>query len=172
MFGVKKGWKNWHAVSVFLMTLGLCIPAGAVSTDHSHGGHNMGNVAVDKPAWLEKLEDQLKHEDLMSGMEGSQKKLDNTMMQVMDQLKSKLKEHASPASSGGGFQDSWAAHQLGQSYLLGPTEAAAKVYKGAHCPSNVPVKKYEISAINVEITLNQWGDYYPEIGRASCRERV
>jgi hypothetical protein len=79
----------------------------------------------------------------------------------MDQLKSKLKEHASPASAGGGFHDSWAGHQLGQSYLLGPTEAAAKVYRGAHCPSNAPTKTYEVSAINVEVTLNQWGDYYP-----------
>ena len=85
MFGVKKGWKNWHALAVVLLTLGLCGPAGAVSTDHSHGGHNIGNPAVDKPAWLEKLENQLEHEDLMSGMEGSQDKLDNTMMRIMDQ---------------------------------------------------------------------------------------
>ena len=68
MFGVKKGWKNWHALAVILLTLGLCVPAGAISTDHSHGGHNIGNPAVDKPAWLEKLEKQLVHEDLMSGM--------------------------------------------------------------------------------------------------------
>ena len=161
MFVVKKGWKNWYALAVVFLTLGLTVPAGAISTDHSHGSHSTGNTAVDKPAWLEKLEKQLQHEDLMSGLEGSQEKLDNTMMKVMDQLKSKLKEHASPASAGGGFHDSWASHQLGQSYLLGPTEAAAKVYKGAHCPSGVPVRKFEISAINVEITLNQWGDYYP-----------
>ena len=161
MLGVKKGWKNWHALAVGIMTLGLCIPAGAVSTDHSHGGHNLGNPAVDKPAWLEKLESQVNHEEIMGGMEGRQDKMDQTFMKVMDQLKSKLKEHASPASSGGGFHDSWAAHQLGQSFLLGPTEAAASVYKGAHCPSNAPVKLYNVSAINVEITLNQWGDYYP-----------
>ena len=74
MFGVKKGWKNWHAFAVVLVTLGLCVPAGAISTDHSHGGHNLGKAGVDKPAWLEKLEDQLEHEDLMSGMDGSQKK--------------------------------------------------------------------------------------------------
>ncbi|MBT5348152.1 MAG: hypothetical protein HOL55_05220, partial [Nitrospina sp.] len=161
MFGVKKGWKNWYALAVVLVTLGLCVPAGALTTDHSHGGHNSGNVAVDKPAWLEKLENQVDHEELMGGMEGRQDKMDQTFMKVMDQLKSKLKEHASPASAGGGFHDSWAGHQLGQSYLLGPTEAASKVYRGAHCPSNAPVKKYEVAAINVEITLNQWGDYYP-----------
>ncbi|HCK68360.1 MAG TPA: hypothetical protein DHW17_03660, partial [Nitrospina sp.] len=72
MFGVKNGWKSWHAFAVVLMTLGLCVPAGAVSTDHSHGGQNLGNPAVDKPAWLEKLEKQLAHEDLMGGMEGRQ----------------------------------------------------------------------------------------------------
>ena len=128
MFVVKKGWKNWYALAVVVLTLGLSVPAGAISTDHSHDGPSTGNSSVDKPAWLEKLEKQLQHEDLMSGLEGSQEKLDNTMTRVMDQLKTKLKEHASPASAGGGFHDSWASHQLGQSYLLGPSEAAAKVY--------------------------------------------
>ncbi|MBL4664960.1 MAG: multicopper oxidase domain-containing protein, partial [Nitrospinaceae bacterium] len=161
MIRVKKGWKSWYALAVVLLSLGLSVPAGAISTDHSHGSHDSGNAAVDRPNWLKKLDQQLEHEDVMSGLEGSQKKLDQTFMRVMDQLKSKLKEHASPASAGGGFHDSWAGHQLGQSYLLGPTEAAAKVYRGAHCPSNASTKTYEVSAINVEITLNQWGDFYP-----------
>ncbi|MBT5765121.1 MAG: multicopper oxidase domain-containing protein, partial [Nitrospina sp.] len=146
---------------VLVLSAVLVSPAGALSVDHGHAGPHKGNSAVDKPAWLDKLENQLNYEDTMSGLEGSQEKLDRTLMKIMDQLKGKLKEHASPASSGGGFHDSWAAHQLGQSYLLGPTEAAAKVYKGAHCPSGVPTKKYAISAINVEVALNQWGDYYP-----------
>ena len=32
---------------------------------------------------------------------------------------------------------------------------------GGLCPKTAPVKHYDISAINVEITLNQWLDYYP-----------
>ena len=32
---------------------------------------------------------------------------------------------------------------------------------GGLCPEVAPVKHYDISAINVEITLNQWLDYYP-----------
>ena len=116
----------------------------------------------------------------MSGLEGSQQKLDNTFMKLMGQLQNKLKEHSSPASSGGMFHDSWSAHQLGQSYLLGPTEASAKVYKGAHCPSDIPTKTYEVSAINVEVTLNQWGDYYPgymyvldkDIGKVRAEEKA
>ncbi|MBT4556731.1 MAG: multicopper oxidase domain-containing protein, partial [Nitrospina sp.] len=147
---------------VLVLSAVLVSPAGALSTDHGHdGSHGKSNPAVDRPVWLDKLENQLNHEDTMSGLEGSQEKLDKTFMKLMGQLQNKLKEHASPASSGGGFHDSWSAHQLGASYLLGPTEAAAKVYKGAHCAGNAPTKKYEISAINVEVTLNQWGDYYP-----------
>ena len=146
-----------------ILSIVLTAPAGAISVEHGHddGSHGSANPAVERPVWLEKLENQLNHEDVMSGLEGSQQKLDNTFMKLMGQLQNKLKEHASPASSGGMFHDSWSAHQLGQSYLLGPTEAAAKVYKGAHCPSNVPTKTYEVSAINVEVMLNQWGDYYP-----------
>ena len=70
MFGVKKGWKNWHAFAVVvLVTLGLCVPAGAVFRRTIHMAVTiLGKAGVDKPAWLEKLEDQLEHEDLMSGL--------------------------------------------------------------------------------------------------------
>ncbi|MEK7293877.1 MAG: multicopper oxidase domain-containing protein, partial [Nitrospirota bacterium] len=33
--------------------------------------------------------------------------------------------------------------------------------QGAKCPAAVPTKKYDISMINAEITLNRWQDYYP-----------
>ena len=78
MFGVKKGWKSWYALAVVFLTLGLSVPAGAISTDHSHGGHDSGNAAVDRPSWLKKLDQQLQHEDVMQGLEGSQEKLDQT----------------------------------------------------------------------------------------------
>jgi hypothetical protein len=125
------------------------------------GSHDHGSSPVDRPNWLNKLEDQVNYEEMMSGMEGRQEKMDKTFMKLMDRLQGKIQEHASPASSGGGFHDSWAAHQLGQSYLLGPTEAGAQVFKGAHCPSGIPVRNFDITAINVEVTLNQWGDYFP-----------
>jgi FtsP/CotA-like multicopper oxidase with cupredoxin domain len=152
----KRGLGAW--MLFVLLVFGLSGGSAIAGTSHGNGHEN---PAVDQPAWLDKLENQLDHEDVMSGLEGSQEKLDQKFMYLMDRLQDKLKEHASPASSGGGFHDSWAAHQLGQSYLLGPSKAAAQVFKGAHCPSGVPVKSYDISAINVEVTLNAWGDYYP-----------
>ncbi len=162
-FQVKKRWITGCALATALVVLGWGLPAGAqMKMDHSmHGKPSSIGPAVDQPAWLKKLEEQVNTEEMMSGMENRQERMNNTFMRMMDRLKGKLKEHAAPASSGGGFHDSWAAHQLGQSYLLGPSEAAEKVYKGAHCPSSAPVKTYDITAINVEVTLNQWGDYYP-----------
>ncbi len=165
-FCSKKGWKFVRVLVVATLILGLPWLASAELekplAGHNHGSKASINPSVDRPAWLDKLENQLNHEDVMSGLEGSQEKLGKTFMGLMDQLQGKLKEHATPASSGGGFHDSWAAHQLGQSYLLGPSDAADQaVFKGAHCPSGAPVKFYDISAINVEVTLNQWGDYYP-----------
>ena len=33
--------------------------------------------------------------------------------------------------------------------------------EGGKCPAGVPTRQYDISMINVEITLNRWQDYYP-----------
>ena len=147
----------WYRLVVLtlVLSLGLVTNASAVTFDHQT------KKAHERPAWLDKLENQINYEEMMSGMEGRQDRLDNTYLKLMGRLQGKIKEHTSPASSGGGFHDSWSAHQLQQSYLLGPSEAAEKIFKAAHCPSNAPVKKYDVTAINVEITLNQWGDYYP-----------
>jgi len=153
---VAKRWKSLHTLVIVTLALSFgLVTSAAASSDHKE------KKAHDRPAWLEKLETQIDYEEMMSGMEGRQDRVDRTFMKLMDRLPHKITEPATPASTGGGFHDSWSAHQLQQSYLLGPTEAAEKVFKGAHCASNAPVKKYEISAINVEITLNQWGDYYP-----------
>ncbi|HIE82333.1 MAG TPA: hypothetical protein EYQ00_00120, partial [Dehalococcoidia bacterium] len=153
---VAKDLKLWYSLVILSLVLSFgLVTSAAATSDHQD------KKAHDRPAWLNKLETQIDYEDMMSGMEGRQDRLDQTFMKLMGRLQDKIKEHASPASTGGGFHDSWSAHQLQQSYLLGPTEAADKVFRGAHCPSNAPVKKYNVNAVNVEITLNQWGDYYP-----------
>ncbi len=144
-------------VTGIFVLLVLSLVAFPVYANQMHDSHS----AVDRPAWLEKLENQINYEEMMEGKQGDQERLNKTFRSLMDRLKGKLKEHASPASSGGVFHDSWAAHQLQQGYLLGPSEASDKVFKGGHCPAGVPTKTYDVSAINVEIALNQWGDYFP-----------
>ncbi|MCH8208673.1 MAG: hypothetical protein IIA62_06445, partial [Nitrospinae bacterium] len=152
-------WKNCYLkpAITLIVAIGLCANISFAAPHSDHGSE----PGAESPAWLGKLEDQVRYEEMMSGMDGRQDKLDKTLMNLMDRLKGKLMEHASPASSGGQYHGSWAAHQLGQGYLLGPAEKTATVKTGGHCPAGVPVKSYDISAINVEVTLNQWGDYFP-----------
>ena len=143
---------------ILFLALGV---SGSFAADQGHEGQKHVVASAEHPEWLNKLEGQVDREENESGLNGSRQRLDKTFMKLMGKVKQELKEHAAPASSGGMYHDSWSAHQMGQSFLLGPTEASAKIYKGAHCASSAPVKQYDISAINVEITLNQWGDYYP-----------
>ena len=44
MIRVKKGLKSWYALAVVFLSLGLSVPAGAISADHSHGGNDSGNA--------------------------------------------------------------------------------------------------------------------------------
>ena len=142
-----------------VMALTVVLGFGTAFASSSHEGHH--GSPVDRPLWLDKLENQINYEEMMEGKQGDQERLNKTYTSLMDRLKGKLMEHAAPASSGGVFHSSWAAHQLQQGFLLGPTEAGSQVFKGAHCPAGIPTKTYDITAINVEITLNQWGDYFP-----------
>ena len=142
-----------------LMMLTVVLAQGTAFASSNHEGHQPS--AVDRPLWLDKLENQINYEEMMEGKQGDQERLNKTFKSLMDRLKGKLMEHVTPASSGGWYHNSWAAHQLQQGYLLGPTEAADQVFRGAHCPAGVTTKTFDISAINVEITLNQWGDYFP-----------
>lgn len=52
-------------------------------------------------------------------------------------------------------------HEAGEGFTLG-TPPAETVYPGALCPLGAPVRKYDIVAINVEITLNRYLDYEPQ----------
>ncbi|CCQ91340.1 conserved exported hypothetical protein, putative Multicopper oxidase [Nitrospina gracilis 3/211] len=148
---------KWVGQLLVVLLAALSLGITPALANPKHEGHD----GADRPDWLKKLEEQVDYEEMMEGLGGNQQKLDKTFRTLMDNLKGKLLEHAVPASSSGMFHESWAAHQLQQGYLLGPTKAANKVYRGAHCPAGVPTKHYDVSAINVEITLNQWGDYYP-----------
>jgi FtsP/CotA-like multicopper oxidase with cupredoxin domain len=64
----------------------------------------------------------------------------------------------------GNFQQSGSRHFNGDPREDVPLLAAAAgetVRTGSRCPADVVLRQYNISAINVEITLNQWGDFYP-----------
>jgi hypothetical protein len=118
--------------------LGLAgtMPAGAVM---SHDGH----VAADQ------------HADLATPVHAQAGPvLQDRMSKVIDQVEREVK-------STGLFKGA-SAHAMQQGVLLvADDQDKVKVTQGARCPANAPVRAYDITAMNVEITVNRFGDFYP-----------
>jgi len=75
-----------------------------------------------------------------------------------------LKMHDAMTSVKGGFTQAAGAHFGGAADNESITLAAAQgetVSAGGACPARIPLKAYDISAINVEITMNQYLDFFP-----------
>ncbi|MCI0525831.1 MAG: multicopper oxidase domain-containing protein, partial [Nitrospira sp.] len=60
----------------------------------------------------------------------------------------------------GGYYSGAQAHAMAQGTPLRIANEES-VVQGGRCPTNVPVKTYDISAINIEITLNRFLHYFP-----------
>ncbi len=118
--------------------LGLAgaMPAGAVM---SHDGH----VAADQ------------HADLATPVHAQAGPvLQDRMSKVIDQVEREVK-------STGLFKGA-SAHVMQQGVLLvADDQDKVKVTQGARCPANAPVRAYDITAMNIEITVNRFGDFYP-----------
>jgi hypothetical protein len=115
------------------------------------------------PGWAEQLKGQTIVEDTMAG------KSDRAAM--VEQQHQRVMEHMThdPQVQGvntGMYNTQSMMHQYGaggQDMLLvsDPRVEPVSATAGGKCPATAPVKQYNISAINVEITLNQWLDFYP-----------
>ena len=115
------------------------------------------------PGWAEKLKGQTIVEDAMSG-----KAERSAMVELQHQ---RIMEHMAqdPQVQGintGMYNTSSMMHQYGsggQDMLLvsDPRAEPVALTGGGKCPATAPVKQYNVSTINVEITLNQWLDFYP-----------
>ncbi|MEQ1792743.1 MAG: multicopper oxidase domain-containing protein, partial [Nitrospira sp.] len=115
------------------------------------------------PAWAEQLKGQTIVEDAMSGR--------GERSAMVEQQHQRIMEHMShdPQVQGvntGMYNTQSMMHQYGaggQDMLLvsDPRVEPVAMVGGGKCPATAPVKQYNVSAINVEITLNQWLDFYP-----------
>ncbi|MDH5458690.1 MAG: hypothetical protein OEY26_08255, partial [Nitrospinota bacterium] len=62
-------------VRVFvLLAMTVVLSLGTAFASSSHEDHN-GSSAVDRPLWLDKLENQVNYEEMMEGKQGNQDRL-------------------------------------------------------------------------------------------------
>ena len=79
-----------------------------------------------------------------------------------DRMMEEVKRQQEAIGLKGGYSTGANSHMLQQGVLLvaeDPTKVS--VSSGQRCPANAPVKDYHVSAINVEITLSRFLDYFP-----------
>ncbi len=111
--------------------------------------------------WHQSLKGQVVLEHLLEGKQESVVHLDLQHQRLMDRVTRESKSSSDHKPYG----TMLALHQYGaggQDVLLVSQPQKEPVSSlGGRCPSSAPVKHYVVSAINVDITLNQWLDSYP-----------
>jgi hypothetical protein len=79
-----------------------------------------------------------------------------------DRMMEEVKRQQDFIREKGGYTSGADSHMLQQGVLLVAEDPAkVAVGNGQRCPANAPVKEYHVSAINVEITLSRFLDYFP-----------
>ena len=86
---------------------------------------------------------------------------------LMEKLGDQAKKDAQATPTSGAFNEMSMMHQYmgqdGSSFLLMTDSGKGEpvMSSGGKCPANAPVKKFDVSMINIEISLNRWLDFYP-----------
>src|SRR2546422_3049232 len=150
-----------------ILAAALVAPAGILAADSdAHAGHGvnhaaMGMVDNSNEPWAQQLKGQTIVEDAISGRANRSALVELQHSRLMEQMARQVE--AGLVTNTGLFNGMSTMHQYdGQGYLLASQPGVEPVAtSGGRCPSTAPVRKYDISAINVEITLNQWLDFYP-----------
>ncbi|WP_447971483.1 hypothetical protein [Nitrospira sp. M1] len=136
-------------------------PSMGVAEDPSASIHSV-TMSQDRKGWAERLKGQTIVENSVEGRAERAALVELQHQRLMEQMQ---KEMGHEKENTGAYNSMSMMHQYGAgpaNGLLASTTGQEPVSnKGGRCPTTAPVKKYDISAINVEISLNQWLDYYP-----------
>lgn len=151
------GWGGILALTFLLLPLSNAV---AEAPESSTFVHKTG-MNHQTPGWAERLKGQTIVENAIEGRAERSALVELQHERLMQQMEKEMS-----GSNSGGFNSMSMMHQYGAgkgNYLLNsdPDIEPVSMTGGGKCPATAPVKHYDISAINVEITLNQWLDYYP-----------
>jgi FtsP/CotA-like multicopper oxidase with cupredoxin domain len=146
----------------FALLLVVSAKSGSIAGEGAEHSHASAAAAQKEDSfnWEAKFKDQISREDKAEGRAGHSDKVDAAMNKLMDEISKGQKGHEGHENPGP-FSGMSMMQQMDRSFFLGPSGVAESVTGGGHCPKGAPIKEYDISAINVEITLNQWLDYHP-----------
>ena len=79
-----------------------------------------------------------------------------------DRMMDEVKRQQEFVGQKGGYASGANSHMMQQGVLLVAEDPGkVSVTNGQRCPANAPTKEYNVSAINIEITLSRFLDYFP-----------
>ena len=147
-------------IGIMLSPLLICGGAPAwADVDPEHSMHH------ETPAWAEQLKGQTIVEDVQEGHAERTAMMERQHQRIMEKMNEQMTHDANLQRTDGFYNNVNMMHQYGagnQDVLLMSNSGVEPVSSlGGRCPANVPVRQYDISAINVEISLNMWLDFYP-----------
>ncbi len=155
----------YRALPVLALAGSLVGSPAVFAAESQHEGHVVSPKAT-PIGWQQQLKGQTIVEDAIEGRGERSEKIELQHHRLMRKLEEQAQQDAQAQMTSGAYNGMSTMHQYmgqdGSSFLLAvdpQTDLAGP--NGAKCPAAVPTKKYDISMINAEITLNRWQDYYP-----------
>ncbi|MDR4485063.1 MAG: hypothetical protein R3B95_17965 [Nitrospirales bacterium] len=166
------GKKVYEGVKVVVACAGMVLMMSAMGhagegiqeeTD-SHAGHNVAAASGKTKNWVERLKGQTIVEDSIEGNPERAAKVNRQHERIMSKMGHQMQADLKLMEGNGAYDTATMLHQYGAGpadYLLASDNEIEPVSgQPGLCPAGVPEKHYDISAIDVEITLNRWLDYY------------
>ena len=152
--------------SIFTVMVALAAWGGAMLSDMNASANSASphkvSMSSQSPGWAERLKGQTITENAVEGRAERAALVELQHRRLMQQMQ-KDGQHKGDAS--GAFNTMSMMHQYGagpaNGLLASNSDVEPVSMKGGLCPKTAPVRQYDVSAINVEITLNQWLDFYP-----------
>jgi hypothetical protein len=106
-------------------------------------------------------------ENAIEGRADNAQKMEMQHHRLMEKLEQQAQKDAKAQQTSGAFNNMSMMHQYmgqdGSSFLLmtDSNKGEPVLTSGGKCPAGVPTKQFDVSMINIEITLNRWLDFYP-----------
>ncbi|MDE0487030.1 MAG: hypothetical protein OXH80_08635, partial [Nitrospira sp.] len=155
--------------SIFTVTAALTIWGGAMlfgwnaSADaEAPPAVHQVSMSSQSPGWAERLKGQTIMENAVEGRAERAALVELQHQRLMQQMQ---KDAQQKGDTSGAFDTMSMMHQYGagpaNGLLASNSDVEPVSMKGGLCPKTAPVRHYDVSAVNVEITLNQWLDFYP-----------
>lgn len=147
---MKQSVRDVFLIAVLVGAVALGAPFASAKEGMDHSGHDMGQMMQD-----------MSMPEPSPGPVPAGVQYQKAGVALMDKMQNQLDAEIQRAGGNlGGFTSGAEAHAAMQGTLLRISATEESVAPGGRCPATVPVKTFDISAINIDITIDRFLDHF------------